>query len=189
MEQPPEHSTPPVKVFSPEEISAIPPEIQKELNLIPDTGKVDNGLGEDLADIPPEVVAKLRAISGSMLSGEEPSGFSWAALVYGPFYYASMKDTPFAIWSTLASLLVYTIPLLIPLAFFARKRAWHRKTWQSEEEFWSVQKRWDRSAIIGGVLSLVILYFIAHYMYSVFSSTFGTTDPGQILQQFQGQYQ
>jgi hypothetical protein len=186
--QPPQEpqSTPP-KVFTPEELSSIPPELQKQLNL---TSSVTPQEAEDgLSDIPPEVLAKIRAISGQNSAGIEPSGFSWAALLYGPVYYFAMKDWLFVVLSALASLVVVTVPALIPLAFLARKRAWKLKKWDSEEQFWQVQQSWDRSAIVGGVLSIIVLYFLSRYVFSVLSTTFGTTDSNVILQQVQDQYQ
>jgi hypothetical protein len=181
--QDPQPETPP-KVLSPEEISAIPPELQKKLNIIPDLKP-----GEDTDGITPEVMAKVRAISTEGPLAEAPGGFSWAALVYGPFYYWAMGDTLFAIVSAAASLLVYTAPLLIPLAFYARARAWERKEWESREAFWQAQRQWDRTAIIGGVLALIFLYFIYRFVFSTLASTFGTSNPNDILKQVQETYQ
>ena len=180
MEEPPKP-----KLVSPEDVSAIPPEILKQLNLVPETPKPAAPAGDDLADIPPEVLLKIREISGRNPLGQEPGGFSWAALVYGPFYYIAMKDWLFAILSAVASISLYGIPALIPLAFFARKRAWNYKTWENEDVFWKLQKKWDRSAVIGGIVSVVALYFIGHYVYGMLSSTFGTTDPNEVLKQVQ----
>lgn len=114
-----------------------------------------------------------------------PNRFSWGALVYGPFYYGAMQDWTFAVLSIIFSLLVYTLPAVIPLAFFARRRAWQRKTWESEEQFERVQHQWDRSAIIGAVFAIIGLYFVSRYIFSMLASAFGTTDPTVILQQIQ----
>jgi|GEM_PF-6423545 len=178
---------PPPKVFAPDEISAIPPELLKELNIVPDhrIATPGNPVDEDLADIPPELLAKVRAIAGTAVFTEEPGGFSWAGLVYGPVYYFAMKDWLFMILSTIASVSVYAIPALIPLAFFARKRAWQKKTWEGEEQFWKVQHQWDKSAIVGGILSIIVLYFVGHYVLSTLYTAFGTTDPSAVLQQVQ----
>ena len=187
MENLPEKKPEPIaKVLAPEDISSIPPEILKELHIIP---KSEHQSVQSEDEIPAEILEKVRAIAGENIFGEEPGGFSWAALVYGPFYYAAMKDWLFAGLSAVASLLIYTIPLLIPLAFFARKRAWHHKTWEGEEKFWQIQRQWDKSAIIGGVLSIIVLYFLSQYVFTTLSSTFGTNDPNTILQQVQNQYQ
>lgn len=175
------------KIYSPDEISAIPEELRKELNIAPAIPKSE--IEADLSDIPPEVLAQIRAISSSNILGEEPSGFSWAALVYGPFYYGAMKDWLFVFLSSIASLLVYTIPLLIPLAFFARRRAWHSKKWDTEDQFWQSQKLWDRSAVFGAILAVIALYFASQYVFSLLSSNFGTTDPNTLLKQVQSQYQ
>lgn len=164
MDQPPELTERTPRVFSAEEISAIPPDLRRDLNIV-------------AADETPTLML------------DEPGGFSWAALVYGPFYYVAMKDWLFMVLSAVASLLVYTIPILIPLAFFARRRAWELKDWRSPEQFRQVQRSWDRSAIIGVILMAALAYFASRYIYSTLSSAFGTTDPNAVLQQVQGLYQ
>ncbi len=173
--------------LSPEELATIPPELRAKLHLVPEA--VPTQAGPIASELPPEVLAQIRAVAGAQTSGAEPGGFSWAALVYGPVYYAAMKDWPFMIFSALASVFVYTIPLLIPLAFFARRRAWHKKTWESEEAFMKTQKQWDKTGIIAGAFSLTLLYFVSQYVYTTFTSTFGTEDPSEILKQVQSQYQ
>lgn len=174
------------KVFSPEEVSAIDPKLREELNIsVAGSEGPKPTVDEDIADIPPELIAKAEAIIGKTTT-ETPGGFSWAGLVYGPIYYWAMKDSLFGIVSLLACLFLYTFPLLIPMAFFARKRAWEHKKWANEDEFWRVQKSWDRSAIVLGVITLIALIFISKYILSMLSSAFGTTDPTQILQQLKG---
>lgn len=190
METTPDPIPPASAPFTPDQVSAIPPELLKQLNLAPPpAAPTKDQLEPDLAGIPPDVLAKVRALGGLPASGEEPGGFSWAGLVYGPVYYWAMKDWPFVALSAVASLSLYGIPLLIPLAFYAHKRAWYRKSWESEGEFWKVQKKWDRSAITGGLATALILYLVSKYLFSSLASTFGTNDPNAIFQQVQSQYQ
>ena len=169
-------------------ISAIPPELRRQLHIVPE---MQGGKGEnpDADDIPPEVLAKVRTLTGQPESGEIPGGFSWAGLVYGPFYYWAMRDWLFVGLSTVASLLVYTLPGLVVLAFFARRRAWFSKKWESETDYWRTQKSWDRSAIVGAIFSGLLLYFVSRYMYATLSSTFGTTDVNEIRRQIETQYE
>jgi hypothetical protein len=161
-----------------EDISEIPASLRKDLNILP-AGKSSS--------LPPEIAAQVRALNGEA-AGEEPGGFSWAGLIYGPVYYAAMKDWSFAVISLLASIFFYTIPLLIPLAFFARKRAWQYRDWEGEEQFWQAQRQWDKSALVIGIVLVISLYVVAHYIIGTLSATFGTTDPQAILQQVQDQY-
>ncbi len=116
-------------------------------------------------------------------------GFSLGSLVYGPVYYYAMKDWPFFWVSLIATLTVYGTPLLIPMAFYARARAWERKVWDSGELFASTQRRWDRSAIVVGILGLLFLYVATRFVASSLETTFGTNDPNQLLQQVQDSYQ
>ena len=140
---------------------------------------------EDISDIPPEILAKLN-LGGPVSHGMKvPGGFSWAALVYGPFYYGRMKDWPFMWASILTGVIVYTLPVWVLMAFFARKRAWEKKEWGSDEEFWRTQKQWDRSAIVGGILSVIFLFVAGRYILSIFQTNFGTTDPNALLKQVQ----
>ena len=88
--------------------------------------------------------------------------FSLGALAYNFFYFQAMHDTLFMWLSIIFSMLVYTIPLLLVLAYLARGRAWQTREWDSFAEFEAAQKKWDRSAWYGFAAFLIAEIGRAH---------------------------
>ena len=138
-----------------------------------------------LSTHPRDGLTQVRDQEGLDQASNQPGGFSLAAVILGPVYYFAMKDWLFLCLSALCCLILISIPLLIPLAFMARSRAWKLQTWSSPSEFFSIQKQWDRSALIIGLIGLGLFYFVSQSIFNSLSSTFGTTDVNQILNQVQ----
>jgi hypothetical protein len=83
--------------------------------------------------------------------------FSFSALIWNAFYFHAMGDTVFLWISIACSVFVVTLPVLIVLAFLARRRAWEspKRTWRDFNEFQAVQRKWDKTSWIG-LIALII---------------------------------
>jgi hypothetical protein len=111
--------------------------------------------------------------------------FSLGALGLGPIYYFRSKDWLF-FWISFPSVLfLWTAVFLIPLAFLARRRAWERSEERDFGRFLRAQRRWDVSGLFGGILGMLFLLISLNWVSHSFESSFGTSDPSQLLKQAQ----
>ena len=99
------------------------------------------------------------------------TGFSVAALAYGPVYFWAMGDKPFAFLSLVCMVVIWLAPGIIVLAFLARRRAWESKPWRNVIEFNAAQKRWDQSAWFVLIITVVALVLSYHYLKPLLTSS------------------
>lgn len=112
-------------------------------------------------------------------------GYSWSALVYNVFYFFAMRDWLFVGISIVCSIVIYLIPVLFILPFFARRRAWEKRGWKDYAEFSETQKQWDRSSIYG-IVVLVLVILIGGYLLSTLVKGFSASDLQNNVNQLQG---
>ncbi len=112
-----------------------------------------------------EIVPELSDEPAVAIQERYRRGYSWAALVFGYFYFRSMRDQLFAWLSLIAALSLVLSPVLLLLPFWARRRAWAQRDWLDYNEFATVQKKWDVAALIG----LAVLLFVAYFSYQASS--------------------
>lgn len=114
-------------------------------------------------------------------------GYSLAALVFGPFYFAAMNDWLFVFLSIVFGLIFF--PLLFVLPISARSRAWKMHYWADAGLFIKVQRLWDKSAIYFSILSVVIVVmafqFIALPLIRSVSASLNGADLNDLIKNFQ----
>ena len=90
--------------------------------------------------------------------------YSFSALILQFVYYFAMDDQLMAWLSLVCSVSIILIPALFIFPLFARRRAFHKRSWSGFNEFYHNQKNWDREALYLTIatifLGLVALWII-----------------------------
>jgi len=123
--------------------------------------------------------------------------YSFAALIWQFIYYFAMGDGLLAWLSIFCSVVFIFSPLLLILPFWARRRAYDSHEWSGFPEYYSVQKKWDRSAvyitIIGFVLGALSFWILGPTLLNAIRAVTGNSNPDasftQQLQDTVKQYQ
>lgn len=89
------------------------------------------------------------------------SKYSFSALVFSAFYFWYMKDKVFFWLSIITSILFFPIMFILP--FLARRRAWKEREWRSFGQYLSVQKKWDKAAIYGTVIFILVFFCLGYF--------------------------
>ncbi|MCR4277807.1 MAG: hypothetical protein NUV85_02210 [Candidatus Berkelbacteria bacterium] len=121
--------------------------------------------------------------------------YSFSALILQFVYYFVMGDALLAWGSLICSVSIVLTPLIVVFPFWARRRAYQKRTWSSFNEFYHNQKKWDREAtylaIVSIVLVVVSLWLIGPMILKsaqVLTGQSGSTDFTQQLQDAVQQY-
>lgn len=85
------------------------------------------------------------------------NGYSFSALVLQFVYYFAMGDALLAWVSLICSVSIVLTPLLLVFPFFARRRAYQKRTWSGFSEFYHNQKKWDREALYLTIASIILV--------------------------------
>lgn len=121
--------------------------------------------------------------------------YSLSALILQFVYYFAMGDALLAWGSLICSVSIVLTPLLLIFPFFARRRAYQKRTWSGFNEFYHNQKKWDREAlylmIATIILAVVALWLIGPMILKsaqTLTGQSGSTDFTQQLQDTVQQY-
>lgn len=122
--------------------------------------------------------------------------YSFSALVLQFVYYFAMGDALLAWGSLICSVSIVLTPLLLIFPFFARRRAYQKRTWSGFSEFYHNQKKWDREAVYLAIVSIILLvialWLIEPMILQSAQTLTGQSDSTDFTQQLQdtvGQYQ
>lgn len=83
--------------------------------------------------------------------------YSFSALVLQFVYYFAMGDALLAWASMVCSVSIVLTPLLLFFPFFARRRAFEKRTWSGFNEFYHNQRKWDREALNITIASIILV--------------------------------
>ncbi len=115
--------------------------------------------------------------------------YSLSALVLQFVYYFAMGDQLLAWGSLICSVSIVLTPLLLIFPFWARRRAYQRRTWSGFGEFYHNQKKWDREAlyltIASIILAVVALWLISPMILKSVHSLTGQSPSTNLTQQLQ----
>lgn len=115
--------------------------------------------------------------------------YSFSALVLQFVYYFAMGDALLAWGSLICSVSIILTPLLLVFPFFARRRAYQKRTWSGFSEFYHNQKKWDREAlyltIASIVLVVVVLWLIGPMILQSVQNLTGQSGSSDFTQQLQ----
>lgn len=115
--------------------------------------------------------------------------YSFSALVLQFVYYFAMGDQLLAWGSLVCSVSIVLTPLLLVFPFWARRRAYEKRTWSGFNEFYHNQKEWDREAlyltIASIILAVVAMWLIGPMILKSAQTLTGQSDSTNFTQQLQ----
>jgi hypothetical protein len=145
--------------------------VSAPLSAVPPSALLPAG-PESIEDQLQHLIAEAKGVSIQEPSPEEMErylrGYSFGALVWSFFYFRAVKDNLFVWLSVIFSFTIF--PALFVLPVFARRRAWAMGGWLNFNDFQNTQKKWDKTAVYGGILLIILSYVFLRQSASVFQS-------------------
>jgi hypothetical protein len=83
--------------------------------------------------------------------------YSFSALVLQFVYYFAMGDQLLAWLSLLCSISIVLTPILLFFPFFARRRAYQKRSWTGFSEFYHNQREWDKEALYLTIATIILI--------------------------------
>lgn len=115
--------------------------------------------------------------------------YSPSALILQFVYYFAMGDQLLAWLSLVCSISIFLTPVLLIFPFYARRRAYQKRSWTSFGEFYHTQKKWDKEAlylaIASIILVLVVLWLIGPMILHSVQNLTGQSDSANLSGQLQ----
>lgn len=103
--------------------------------------------------------------------------FSFGALVFNFAYFFAMRDRLLAWLSLFVTIVFIFSPLLLVFPFWARRRAYQSRPWQSFGQFEHIQKKWDRAGVWALVVVILLFYLLFRLLTPLLLNGFQQINP------------